>query len=603
MGGDTVTNVGSAYATFGLDLRSFRQEAMEVRTTLRQLQTEVEAFKRQQAAPSGARGGGGGQDTEARKRAQAIRELEQAMARQAAQERALLRGGQQIAQSEIRAATAARDYARALSLVDQQLDQAIPGTRRYNDLLAQQATLERQAAQEAQRRSQVGPPGAAPGGPSSVGGAVAGLQSAAGLLAGGGAIAGVTSFAVGAGQEALALRRTQNVLHELTGTQRNYNETLALARQNQILYGGSLQDNIKQLQGFAVAARRSGVSVQSLNELSKRLAILSPEHGAAGASIAINEALSGNVSSLVRRFEIPKALLKGIEDSSLSAAEKLKILDDALTKSGVSAGAVRNAADETSKAYNAIGAAADRAKTGLGGLAAAFFKPSQADVNILNAVADALNQAEIVENTSRNLVVASRSYDEYLARVREANEQIPFYIQHLQELTPQEFADIQAKEQLAEKQRQVNQAQAEANTINFAGTTAYEDAAKAQAGYTAATSAQAIALAEQAARTAESTLQSQQFAEVQSTLSDLGNQVAQGLITSGNAAALLAAQYGFASTEALKLIELQAQIAQQQLNKQALADQRAGERSGGQFKTEADATFAAEQDRRRAQRE
>src|SRR5262245_13620817 len=154
MGGDTMTSVGSAYATFALDLRQLRQDKVEVSTTLRQLQTEIDQFNRQRAqAPTGGAGGGGGQDSQARQRAAAIRELEQAMARQAAQERALLRGGQQITQSEIRAATAARDYARALALVDQQLEQAIPGTARYNSLLAQQATLERQAAQEAARRS------------------------------------------------------------------------------------------------------------------------------------------------------------------------------------------------------------------------------------------------------------------------------------------------------------------------------------------------------------------------------------------------------------------------------------------------------------------
>jgi hypothetical protein len=52
-----------------------------------------------------------------------------------------------------------------------------------------------------------------------------------------------------------------------------------------------------------------------------------------------------------------------------------------------------------------------------------------------------------------------------------------------------------------------------------------------------------------------------QLSQAQSTLAGLGSQVASGLITAGNAAEILANQYNLASDEAIKLINLQAQIA------------------------------------------
>lgn len=50
-----------------------------------------------------------------------------------------------------------------------------------------------------------------------------------------------------------------------------------------------------------------------VNKIAGALAISQPEQGALGARIALQEALSGNVQSLVRRFEIPKTLGKELQ--------------------------------------------------------------------------------------------------------------------------------------------------------------------------------------------------------------------------------------------------------------------------------------------------
>lgn len=77
------------------------------------------------------------------------------------------------------------------------------------------------------------------------------------------------------------------------------------------------------------------------------------------------------------------------------------------------------------------------------------------------------------------------------------------------------------------------------------------------------------------------------LARQQQLIAELGGAVAAGLITAADAARILEVQYGETANRALQLINTQAAIAGQ--NAKALADQRAGERSGGELRTKAEA--------------
>jgi len=59
-----------------------------------------------------------------------------------------------LVNSQIRASTATKDYAGALNVVDNELAQAGDGTRRYNDLLTQQARIQAQVERETARSAQ-----------------------------------------------------------------------------------------------------------------------------------------------------------------------------------------------------------------------------------------------------------------------------------------------------------------------------------------------------------------------------------------------------------------------------------------------------------------
>ena len=127
-------------------------------------------------------------------------------------------------------------------------------------------------------------------------------------------------FAKSAATEALALRETQNSLRVVAGDTKTYNNILTEAKRQQVLFGGTLQDNIAGLQGLAITSRSSGAALTTLIDLSKRLAVLDPAQGAEGARIALNEALSGDPTSLAKRYEIPRAALAKLRDTSLPVA-------------------------------------------------------------------------------------------------------------------------------------------------------------------------------------------------------------------------------------------------------------------------------------------
>ncbi len=114
-------------------------------------------------------------------------------------------------------------------------------------------------------------------------------------------------------------------------------------------------------------------------------------------------------------------------------------------------------------------------------------------------------------------------------------------------------AVIQLEAFIAAKQAQAAQEAATTEAIN-----ATSQAVNLLTGYT---EEETVALTEEIAKKQASEQAGQALSMIQATLANLGGAVASGLITSGNAAAQMAAQYSIASSEAERLINLQAQLA------------------------------------------
>jgi hypothetical protein len=172
---------------------------------------------------------------------------------------------------------------------------------------------------------------------------------------------------------AIQLRETKNSLRAVSVDLAAYNSTLALARDQQLKFGGSLQENIEGLLGLSITSRQSGVDLKQLVDLSQRLNVLSPEQGVQGARIALAEALSGNITSLSRRFEIPKAAIRALADESKTTEERLASLNDFLNTVGVTSAAVAGKIDQDALAYRRLGAEIGDLTTNVGdGLASGF---------------------------------------------------------------------------------------------------------------------------------------------------------------------------------------------------------------------------------------
>lgn len=372
--------VGSAYSQFGLDISPLRKAAQEARQILGQIEKDAGALaarKRPLKLIDGA-----GTAADARGIQQLGREADRALKsfeRLDAQFRQRERQQQRLADSAIRAATAQQDYARALDLVDRELATTNKDTERYNALLAKQAQLARQAA-----RSQPAPVAPAGGG----GGGLRGTLTAFGGAAGGplGALAGaagpaaIAGLAVGAGASALAgaaeqsraFRAAEQDLRILAGTQARYNLLLQQARQNQVLFGGSITENLEPLQQLIFISNRTGASLQDLNESARLLGATNSKEGVGGAGFAIGEFLSGDTTSIVERFNLPRQAVNDLKNAEVDTATKLQLLNQLILTQGDIAEVLAQKLKSPQAQYNQVNQSMERITIAAGDVVNAF---------------------------------------------------------------------------------------------------------------------------------------------------------------------------------------------------------------------------------------
>lgn len=308
----------------------------------------------------------------------------------------------------------------------QSLRAALQGTtaidpRQASGALQQLSRLEQQAARDAQQLS------GALGNVSRAGAALP--RTFAGFTSGGlgqiGALAGVNLGAqalVDSGGQALALRETKNGLQAVAGSAENYAKVLQIARQQQELFGGTLQENIEGLTGLTITSRQSGAQLETLIDLSQRLAVLDPSQGAAGARIALSEALSGDPTSLAKRYEIPRAALAKLRDESISAGDKLLIIDQYLNRVGISSEAVAGRIDQDALAFRKAKAEIEEATLRLGDyLAKIAAVPARGLTELLDTGSITGGASAGRDQAQANAVQAATSFEDYAARVRAAN--------------------------------------------------------------------------------------------------------------------------------------------------------------------------------------
>lgn len=365
-------NAGSARGTYILDISQAEQAAARLKALFAGIKAD--------AAGLGGTGGGA---------AQGLNQQSAAAKRALSDFERLDRQYNQMRDSEIRLARAQGDRGKALQLVNGQIQSATPNTLRYNNLLIQQANILKQGNGLAQQFSQ------------GISSGIAGIIGPAAIATAGiTALFGAVQAGVSAGGEALALREQRNSLRAVAGDARLYAEAIDAAKRQQLLFGGSFRENIEGIQGLTIVSRESGASLQQLVDLTSRLNLKSPEQGIGGARIAITEALSGNVTSLARRFEIPKDKLKELGDTSLPVAERLAAIDTYLAKIGITSEAVAGKVDKDALAFRRLNAELEQAKINAGDALASAFSASATGlarlIGLVNNNPDAIAELKAV---------------------------------------------------------------------------------------------------------------------------------------------------------------------------------------------------------------
>ncbi|PJN92155.1 hypothetical protein CVN76_00980, partial [Bacillus sp. mrc49] len=93
------------------------------------------------------------------------------------------------------------------------------------------------------------------------------------------------------------------------------------------------QEALSSTQSFSTLTKNTD-EIKTMVDLTERLSYLNPMQGFDGAGFAIKEALGGDLVSLKDRFNLTKAQVQPIKDAA-NQAEKLKALDDVLSKIGI----------------------------------------------------------------------------------------------------------------------------------------------------------------------------------------------------------------------------------------------------------------------------
>lgn len=246
-------------------------------------------------------------------------------------------------------------------------------------------------------------------------GAINSITSIVGVGFSAAAIVQFTNEAITAGN---ALERIQATLRAVTGSQAEYNRVLSVAQANQQLFGGSLEENLTAMQQFAFLANRSGASIEELTRVSQLLATVNPAEGFVGAGFAISELFSGDITSIVERFNLPRSAVRALADEGVSAQDKLKGLTDLLAQQGITSDTLAASLDTTAQTYLQLGNDASNALSSVGQRAAEMFEGT---AKFLSQVLVGVNEiATLGERTfvsATDAATNAKSIEEYRAAI------------------------------------------------------------------------------------------------------------------------------------------------------------------------------------------
>lgn len=164
-------------------------------------------------------------------------------------------------------------------------------------------------------------------------------------VAGGGLIAlGAGLF--GAGSAGLSMNREmENVTAQLNAFTKDgakSAEILEMIRERAAKTPFEFNEMAKATAGLLPAAKASGAQLESLVEQAEILAASNPAQGLEGAAFALREAVSGDFTSIIERFNLPRSYINKLKEEGVPA---LEIVSKAMAQVGFDTDLVANLAE------------------------------------------------------------------------------------------------------------------------------------------------------------------------------------------------------------------------------------------------------------------
>jgi hypothetical protein len=335
--------------------------------------------------------------------------LAQVSATQARQEASTLA----YAQSLARGAAATGDFAGAQRILASALQQVTPNTTAASNAVNQlQTTIQKASIAQTEQNSVFS-------------NAAQGFNKLIGAYFAVSTAAQAFGAVINQGNE---LEKQQAVLKGLSGNMENYEKNLAAAKAQQDKFGGSLEDNIEGIANFANLSNRTGIEISKLTELARGLATVDPAQGFKGAGIALKEFFSGDITSLARRFEIPRDELNAIKDIA-DQGQRLQALEAVLAKFGVTQELISAQANTTAVAYEKLSGAASDAVASIGQALGQALKPAvetlTADLQETASGLHSLSTAgDQMQNITAGFINASTTVEDFNTRIAGANDEV-----------------------------------------------------------------------------------------------------------------------------------------------------------------------------------
>lgn len=251
------------------------------------------------------------------------------------------------------------------------------------------------------------------------------------------------------------LEKTLTTFRVLSGSQEQYAKNLQLAKEQQAQFGGSLNDTVEGMSSFANLSARTGIEINKLTNTARALATIDPAQGFKGAGIALKEFFSGEITSLARRFEIPREALSGIEKIT-DQKQKFEELTRVLEQYGISQELVAAQAGTTAVQYDKLAGNVKDAVASIGQFLGNVLLPvakqiSDVAAEAANGFNALVSRSDQLAGFQERIFSDSSGFDEFNNKITETNGKIDeaagifsVFTGHVQALTPAQYAYAQA---------------------------------------------------------------------------------------------------------------------------------------------------------------